>query len=364
MRVGREVGRASPALGAGRGDRAEALALQLLHGAPLLVGGDEQAEAPSRRRGESLQVSACGATVSCPAQPPSRMTPPRCRRATRPSRARARAPSSRPTMSSCPPLLVGSRPRIVLGSRMWARRRASGPGWPGGGLGRGAVTECRRWPGWSPPSSGGGAAGVAVALGAVSRGEPARVGRSSATAGQARTTTRRTVAARTAYAAACSSLLVDPNPCPTRRHAARPGADGSLPGDDHPAPIPVVLDVDTGVDDACALLLAAAAPRAGPARGLLRRRQRPVDDVVRNTLAVLEAAGRTDVPVARGAAPPAARDARRRAPRARRRRHGRPGLAGARGATRTRVTPSSCCATYAVRRQRRDARLRSSRSHR
>ncbi|MGV1009180.1 MAG: nucleoside hydrolase [Dermatophilaceae bacterium] len=63
----------------------------------------------------------------------------------------------------------------------------------------------------------------------------------------------------------------------------------------------VILDVDTGVDDAMALLLAARHPGlelvavtcvAGNAR---------VDDVVRNTLTVLHAAGRDTVPVARGA---------------------------------------------------------------
>lgn len=67
---------------------------------------------------------------------------------------------------------------------------------------------------------------------------------------------------------------------------------------------PVILDVDTGLDDACALLLAArhadlelkAVTCVGGNVGL--------DPVVVNTLTVLEAAGRTDVPVARGAALP------------------------------------------------------------
>ena len=67
---------------------------------------------------------------------------------------------------------------------------------------------------------------------------------------------------------------------------------------------PVILDVDTGLDDACALLLAArhsdldlkAVTCVGGNVGL--------DLVVVNTLTVLDAAGRTDVPVARGAALP------------------------------------------------------------
>ncbi|MFF0270490.1 nucleoside hydrolase [Kribbella sp. NPDC004536] len=67
---------------------------------------------------------------------------------------------------------------------------------------------------------------------------------------------------------------------------------------------PVVLDVDTGLDDACALLL------AGRHAGLDLKAVTCVggnvgiDDVVRNTLTVLDAAGRPDVPVARGAAVP------------------------------------------------------------
>jgi pyrimidine-specific ribonucleoside hydrolase len=67
---------------------------------------------------------------------------------------------------------------------------------------------------------------------------------------------------------------------------------------------PVILDVDTGLDDACALLLAArhadldlkAVTCVGGNVGL--------DQVVTNTLTVLDAAGRPDVPVARGAARP------------------------------------------------------------
>jgi pyrimidine-specific ribonucleoside hydrolase len=68
--------------------------------------------------------------------------------------------------------------------------------------------------------------------------------------------------------------------------------------------LPVVLDVDTGVDDACALLL------AGLHRSLDLRAvtcvggNASVDAVVANTLTALDAAGREDVVVARGAERP------------------------------------------------------------
>ena len=67
---------------------------------------------------------------------------------------------------------------------------------------------------------------------------------------------------------------------------------------------PVVLDVDTGVDDACALLLAALHPDLDLRAVTCVGGNASVDAVVGNTLTVLEAAGRLDVPVARGAARP------------------------------------------------------------
>ena len=70
------------------------------------------------------------------------------------------------------------------------------------------------------------------------------------------------------------------------------------------ARIPIVLDVDTGVDDACALLLAALHPSVELRAVSCVGGNAPVDDVVRNTLKVLQAAGRGDVPVARGAERP------------------------------------------------------------
>jgi pyrimidine-specific ribonucleoside hydrolase len=68
--------------------------------------------------------------------------------------------------------------------------------------------------------------------------------------------------------------------------------------------IPVVLDVDTGVDDALALLFAARHPELDLRAVSCVAGNVGVDQVVVNTLTVLEAAGAPDVPVARGAAAP------------------------------------------------------------
>jgi pyrimidine-specific ribonucleoside hydrolase len=69
-------------------------------------------------------------------------------------------------------------------------------------------------------------------------------------------------------------------------------------------PIPVVLDVDTGVDDAMALLLAALHPGLDLRAVTCVGGNAPLGDVVRNTLTVLETAGCTDVPVGVGARRP------------------------------------------------------------
>jgi pyrimidine-specific ribonucleoside hydrolase len=67
---------------------------------------------------------------------------------------------------------------------------------------------------------------------------------------------------------------------------------------------PVILDVDTGVDDALALLLAVRSPALDLLAVTCVVGNAGVDQVVRNTLVVLDAAGAGDVPVARGAARP------------------------------------------------------------
>jgi pyrimidine-specific ribonucleoside hydrolase len=86
--------------------------------------------------------------------------------------------------------------------------------------------------------------------------------------------------------------------------AGKPADSADSADSDNRAPKPVVLDVDTGVDDACALLLAALHPGLDLRAVTCVGGNAPVDDVLRNTLSVLEAAGRGDVPVARGAERP------------------------------------------------------------
>lgn len=65
-------------------------------------------------------------------------------------------------------------------------------------------------------------------------------------------------------------------------------------------PINVLLDVDTGVDDALALLLAARSPALNVLGVTCVMGNVELDKVVPNTLKVLQMAGRTDIPVARG----------------------------------------------------------------
>ena len=69
-------------------------------------------------------------------------------------------------------------------------------------------------------------------------------------------------------------------------------------------PTPVIMDVDTGVDDALALLYAVASPEIDLRAVTCVNGNVPLDMVVRNTLTVLEAASRDDVEVAAGASQP------------------------------------------------------------
>ncbi len=68
--------------------------------------------------------------------------------------------------------------------------------------------------------------------------------------------------------------------------------------------VPLLLDVDTGIDDAFALLYAAASPEAELVAVTALHGNAPVGDTERNTRAVLELAGRADVEVAAGSASP------------------------------------------------------------
>lgn len=64
------------------------------------------------------------------------------------------------------------------------------------------------------------------------------------------------------------------------------------------------MDVDTGVDDALSLLFAVRHPDIDLRAVTCVTGNAPVDQVVRNTLYVLDAAGAQDIPVARGAVRP------------------------------------------------------------
>ncbi|WP_217210894.1 nucleoside hydrolase [Streptomyces sp. AC550_RSS872] len=75
-------------------------------------------------------------------------------------------------------------------------------------------------------------------------------------------------------------------------------------------PIPVIIDCDTGVDDALALLFAVRHPGLDVRAVTCVAGNTDVDGVVRNTLTVLELAGTPDIPVARGAARPLIEPAR------------------------------------------------------
>jgi purine nucleosidase len=74
--------------------------------------------------------------------------------------------------------------------------------------------------------------------------------------------------------------------------------------------VPLLIDCDTGIDDALALLYAVASPEADIVGVSCVAGNVELSHVVRNTLAVLELAGRPDIPVAAGADRPLARPLR------------------------------------------------------
>ena len=71
--------------------------------------------------------------------------------------------------------------------------------------------------------------------------------------------------------------------------------------------IPILLDVDTGIDDSLALVYAAASPEVELLGTSCVGGNVAVDQVTINTAAVLDLAGRSDVEVARGLSEPIAR---------------------------------------------------------
>jgi len=70
---------------------------------------------------------------------------------------------------------------------------------------------------------------------------------------------------------------------------------------------PVILDVDLGVDDACAVLLALKSPTLEVLGVTTTFGNRQLERTNRNTLAFLEYIGRSDIPVAKGASKPLVR---------------------------------------------------------
>ena len=73
-------------------------------------------------------------------------------------------------------------------------------------------------------------------------------------------------------------------------------------------PIRVLIDCDTGIDDAVALSYALRAPELEVAGVTTVCGNLPVDITTYNTLNVLHLLGRDDVPLARGAERPLARE--------------------------------------------------------
>ena len=76
--------------------------------------------------------------------------------------------------------------------------------------------------------------------------------------------------------------------------------------DNSETPLRLILDTDPGVDDAIAILMALAAPQAEVIGLTTVGGNVPRARATRNALALLQAAGRLDIPVARGAARPRA----------------------------------------------------------
>ena len=65
-------------------------------------------------------------------------------------------------------------------------------------------------------------------------------------------------------------------------------------------PTKIILDMDVGVDDSLAILLALRSPELEILGITAVAGNAPLENTANNTLRVLEAAGRTDIPVARG----------------------------------------------------------------
>jgi pyrimidine-specific ribonucleoside hydrolase len=85
----------------------------------------------------------------------------------------------------------------------------------------------------------------------------------------------------------------------TRRACRRPSGTGC---EDLPVPVPLVIDTDPGIDDALAILLALASPEVDLRLVTSVHGNVELAQTTENALRVLHLAGRSDVPVAAGAA--------------------------------------------------------------
>src|SRR4051795_8927605 len=85
----------------------------------------------------------------------------------------------------------------------------------------------------------------------------------------------------------------------TRRACRRRSGTGC---EDLPVPVPLVIDTDPGIDDALAILLALASPEVDLRLVTTVHGNVEVPQTTDNALRVLHLAGRSDVPVAAGAA--------------------------------------------------------------
>ena len=72
--------------------------------------------------------------------------------------------------------------------------------------------------------------------------------------------------------------------------------------------IPVIMDVDTGIDDAVALILAMSSPQIELKGVTVVAGNQTIEKTLTNTLAVVECFGNGDIPVAKGAAKPLVRE--------------------------------------------------------
>src|SRR4029077_18483590 len=75
----------------------------------------------------------------------------------------------------------------------------------------------------------------------------------------------------------------------------------------HPAVRPVIIDTDPGIDDAVAILLALASPELSVEGIVAVAGNLPLAITERNPRAIIELAGRADIPVHAGCSRPIAR---------------------------------------------------------